>query len=51
MNKDELLEEIGKKIPDNSRIVYAEITVLTTDFETLNCTVEYLDSNEMIVTK
>ena len=50
MNKDELLEEIGKKIPDNSRIEHAEITVLTTDFEALNCTIEHPDSNEMIVT-
>lgn len=50
MSKNELLEEIGKKIQDNSRIEHAEITVLTTDFETLNCTVEHPDSNEMIVT-
>ena len=50
MNKNELLEEIDTKIPDNSRIEYAEITVLTTDFKTLNCTIEYPDSNEMVVT-
>jgi len=49
MSKNELLEEIDKKIPDNSRIEHAEITVFTTDFETLNCTVEHPDSDEMIV--
>lgn len=50
MNKSELLEEIRKKIPDNSRIEHASITALTADFEVLNCTVETPDSNEMDVT-
>ena len=50
MNKSELLEEIEKKIPANSRIEHVEITVLTTDFEVLNCTVETPFSNEMDVT-
>lgn len=50
MNKNELLEEIGKKIPDDSRVEHVEITVLTTDFETLNYTVEHPDSNEIIAT-
>ena len=37
-------------VQHSSWIEHAEITVLTTDFETLNYTVEHPDSNEMIAT-
>jgi hypothetical protein len=49
MDKQKLADEIMKKIPDGSKIIFAGITVLTEDFQTLNCTVEGLDSEEMEV--
>ena len=47
MDKQKLVDEIVQKIPDGSNIVFAEITVLTDDFQTLNCIVERLDSEEI----
>ena len=50
MDKKKIAEEIMQKLPNGSKIVFAEITVLTEDFQTLNCIVEGLDSEEMILT-
>lgn len=47
MDRQKLAEEIVQKIPDGSRIIFAEITVLTDDFKTLNCIVDGLDSEEL----
>lgn len=49
MDKQRLADEITQKIPDGSKIIFASITVLTEDFQTLNCTVERLESEEMEV--
>lgn len=49
MDKQKLADEIMKKIPDGSKIDFAEITILTDDFQTLNCIVEGLESEEMEV--
>lgn len=49
MDKQKLADEIIQKIPDGSKIDFASITVLTEDFQVLNCTVEGLESEEMEV--